>query len=302
MARDSGQPVISEFSLYAFALKLFRDRGYAGSPLPPRNNTLTERRARKLLFQATSNEGFTSLEPATNRLPRDPDFSSVLFMLAPAETIEVMMTADPFCYLSHASALAFHGLAPEQLEVHFTLPDRKTWQILAKAKMEAVIGFPPDEAEPDELPFRLTRQIPLPLVRGRSVLRHELRFTVAATVRNGIRATPIGETFRDTLAAPHWCGGIRAVIDIWREHATKYVDEIITSVNTSAEKILRVRAGYLLDEVLGINDPRISAWAADAQRGSSRKLDSATAYESRFSEKWMLSINVPDTTLPATTA
>lgn len=91
MARDSGQPVISEFSLYAFALKLFRDRGYAGSPLPPRNNALTERRARKLLFQATSNEGFTSFEPATNRLPRDPDFSSVLFILAPAETIEVMM-------------------------------------------------------------------------------------------------------------------------------------------------------------------------------------------------------------------
>ncbi len=92
------------------------------------------------------------------------------------------------------------------------------------------------------------------------------------------------------------------MIDIWREHATRHVDEIITSVNTSAEKILRVRAGYLLEEVLGINDHRISAWAADAQRGSSRKLDSATAYENRFSEKWMLSINVPDTTLPATTA
>jgi predicted transcriptional regulator of viral defense system len=128
-----------------------------------------------------------------------------------------------------------------------------------------------------------------------------MRHPVIWTSKDRIRATAIGETYRDTLNNPAWCGGIDAVIGTWRKHAGEYREAIIETISESDEKILRVRAGYLLDEVLGIKDPRMEAWIADAQRGSSRKLDAAAPYAGNFSARWMLSINVPDPSLPSTT-
>ena len=84
-------------------------------------------------------------------------------------------------------------------------------------------------------------------------------------------------------------------------HAVRHLDAIVEAVDAGSEKILQVRAGYLLEEAIGISDPRIDVWARSAQRGSSRKLDSAAPYANRFSERWMLSINVPDSTLPSRT-
>lgn len=300
MARDAPAPVIGEFGLYALARKLFQDRGYAGTPIPPRNHVLTERSARRLIDQATSNRDWPFDPPATGRLPRDPDFTSRLYMTRYADAAEVMLTADPFCCLSHASALAFHGLARSPAELHVLTPDRANWMEAANRNMEAILGFPPEEAESDELPFRMTPPNPLGEVRGTKVYRHEGKDSVAATANSGTRATGIGHTFRDTLDKPAWCGGIAEVVRVWRDQAAAHRDAIIAAIDASPEKIVRVRAGYLMDEVLGIADPRIDAWQADAQRGSSRKLDAAAPYASTFSARWMLSINVTSLDLPST--
>jgi hypothetical protein len=74
--------------------------------------------------------------------------------------------------------------------------------------------------------------------------------------------------------------------------AKSYLEEIIISVTSFPKKIIKVRAGYILDEVLNIEDKRIQQWLAAAQRGSSQVLDPETAFRSTFSEKWMLSLNV----------
>ena len=300
MARDGADPVIGDFGLYALAIRLFKDQGYAGVPLPPRNRALTERRARELIHQATADYAHTPTS-RLSRLPRDPDFSSVLYITAQASAPEVMLAADPFCCLSHGSALAFHGLLNASTDLHVILPDRATWQAKANRMMAAAIGFPPEEANPGELPFRLTRPAPRETVRGMPVYRHQMRHHISWTSKGRIRATAIGETFRDTLDNPAWCGGIDAVIGIWRKHAGDHREAIIKTISNCTEKILRVRAGYLLDEMLEIKDSRIEAWIADAQRGSSRKLDAAAPYGSSFSARWMLSINVPNLGLPSTT-
>jgi hypothetical protein len=236
MARDSANPVIGDFGLYALAIRLFKDQGYAGIPLPPRNRALTERRARELIHQATAD--YRHLPSSRiSKLPRDPDFTSILYITAEAPAHEVMLAADPFCCLSHSSALAFHGLLDASADLHVVAPDRATWQERANRVMEAAIGFPPEEANPGELPFRLTRPVPLGTVRDMPVYRHEMRHPVIWTSKDRIRATAIGETFRDTLDNPAWCGGIDAAIGTWRKHAGEHRDAIIKTISESDEKI-----------------------------------------------------------------
>ena len=302
MARDSGKPTISEFDLYVLALRLFQDRGYAGEALPARNKTLSDRRARSLLSEATwSHVWYDTVSSPLTCLPRDPDFASILYRVSPADAAEVMMAADPFCCLSHGTALAFHGLAAEPEELHFSTPERQMWRRLADEYMQQQLSVFPDFPSEQRAPFSLVRTKPHPEVRGRSVSQHESRQPPTWAMTGALRITTLGETFRDALQNPQWCGGISAVIEIWRMHAVRHLDAIVEAVDAGSEKILQVRAGYLLEEAIGISDPRIDVWARSAQRGSSRKLDSAAPYANRFSERWMLSINVPDSTLPSRT-
>ena len=71
-----------------------------------------------------------------------------------------------------------------------------------------------------------------------------------------------------------------------------WIGQIISAVEEENASIVKVRAGYILSERLGIADPRIEAWKAFAQRGGSRKLDPDAPYAPVFSGAWMLSLNV----------
>lgn len=305
MARDSGRAVVTEFDLFLLARQLFRDRGYRGAKIPARNGPLDARRARKLLSEATFDLGYYPGEVPSHYLPRDPDFTSVLFTVGAGDAVKVMLDADPFCYLSHASALAFHGMGTDTSELHISTPMRGQWAGFARHYMETMLGIDLDSVDDEnERLFPLTQPKPCAKVRGRPLHRHELSNPLPPTSidRGRTRVSSPGTTLRDTLATPSWCGGMDQVIAIWRTYAARHADAIINAVAESPEKIVRVRAGYLLEEVLRIRDPRIEAWLTDAQRGSSRKLDPAAPYVGRFSARWMLSINVHAQDLPATTA
>lgn len=82
------------------------------------------------------------------------------------------------------------------------------------------------------------------------------------------------------------------MLDIWSEYARIYLEEIVERVSRAEKSIWKVRAGYILEEHIGISDPRVASWAHLAQRGSSRVLDAGKPFSPHFSEKWMLSLNV----------
>jgi predicted transcriptional regulator of viral defense system len=110
-----------------------------------------------------------------------------------------------------------------------------------------------------------------------------------------IRVSTLGRTFLDMVRDPSICGGMRHCIDVYREHGAKYKSLIIDELNQHGTQIEKSRVGYLLEEVAGIvGNTSLEEWAKHVQRGGSRKLDPSNEYEPIYSEKWCISLNVPD--------
>ena len=82
------------------------------------------------------------------------------------------------------------------------------------------------------------------------------------------------------------------MLDVWEREAEHWVPEIVESVDRIPRKIAKVRAGYILSELLETEHPAIERWEQFAQRGGSRKLDPEGDYLPSFSERWMISLNV----------
>ncbi len=205
MARDTGRAIATEWDIFLLARQLFLDRGYRGMPIPPRNRHLTARCARKLMSEATWDPAYAfGGQPPSGRLIRDKDFQSLLYTVCDGNAAQVMLDADPFCYLSHASALAVHGLISEPSELQVSTPERGLWTAQARIEMAAALGFELEDADEDDLPFPLTRPQPHPHIRGVTVHRHETRTPLPPNqlAPGRIRVTPIGMSFRDTFAAP----------------------------------------------------------------------------------------------------
>jgi predicted transcriptional regulator of viral defense system len=204
-----------------------------------------------------------------------------------AEDISALL--DPFCYISHLSAMQRYSLTnriPEALN----LSTPKKWNIHRDQKL--AIDYAVVREGEYIAPLK---QLTWPdSLRKRLVSLHKtVRSPVVKQIRGGFsRIAAVGEVFVQMLDRPELCGGMSHVIEVWDQSAETYLDDIIRAVDSAEESIIKVRAGYLLEERLGLLDSRVSDWADFAQRGGSRKLDPSAEYVSNFSKKWMLSLNV----------
>jgi predicted transcriptional regulator of viral defense system len=81
------------------------------------------------------------------------------------------------------------------------------------------------------------------------------------------------------------------VLDCFDRHAENWINEIVEAVNATDSPIIKVRAGYILDELLGLSLDTVERWTECTQRGGSRKLDPKAPYGSVYSEKWMIALN-----------
>ena len=283
--KDLNQPVVSDYLLFLCAHNFYLSGEYKGENLYIRKKEMSYNRGLEVIGELHSQ----------NIIRHDTDFdSSGIYRVvnvndAPAE--EICGLVDPFCYISHLSAMSRYGITNRMsASVFISSPYRPLWKELRDKKYSE--DYPVAVFTDQRLSLR---KIAFPdKVRKMPISFHETRYpSQSMAIRDSFaRISNIGSTFLDMLEKPSFCGGMSHVLEVWEEYAQTYLEDIISSVNLAQKKIIKVRAGYIMEEMLKIKDERILLWLNDAQRGGSRVLDPESPFSSTFSEKWMLSINV----------
>lgn len=277
-------PVLSLYDLYIMGARLFTEKTWQGEALtrPPREWDM--HRTRNAIQRMVDRQVLVA----------DADFRSGVWRVTQSTRAgtaeEVACIADPFCYVSHLSAMQRYGLTDRSpVALHLSTPRRDIWN---KMRISQVRHDLPDT------------QLPEKPILGRPGFRETLRrrdiifhltvhpWSPAQVAGEETRMTSIGQTFADMLIEPALCGGMRHVLEVWEREADPWLAEIVEVLDQSDSQIAKVRAGYILSEVLDIRDPVVDGWERFAQRGGSRKLDPEASYAPEFSERWMISINV----------
>lgn len=278
---QSKRPIISNYELFSHLWTIYAE----GNVKYLRGEHLTHstfERTRDLLKQE-------------NIIYRDRDYAKLWRITdlpdVPAE--EAICLAHPYGYISHLSAMQRYGLTNRRPEALFiTLPEAPFVRAQLQQKRQAEYADALDSGE--IFVERIHAVTQPPTVRGRPV-------TVLTTKHFGdwrpIRGTfarigSIGQTFLDMMETPERCGGMRHILEVWEDHATTYLEEIIGRFDHAPRAIHKLRAGYVLEERLGVSDSRVLSWKALAQRGGSQVLDPEREYVDNYSEDWMISVNV----------
>lgn len=280
LLRDNNKPVVTVFEFHRLVWHMYTaptDRKlFLRSRVPAASDTARLRQSlkKKSLISPDPDYG-----PRAIRVLSVPDL--------PAE--EIICLLDPACHVSHLSAMQRWGLTdrvPEKLIL--TRPDQSGIRQCLQKHMSKF-----SEAGADN-PFPLKVITHPPVVRRRPVLMHSSKTAGASISVRGsnVRISTIGQTFLDMIQKPDLCGGMSHVLDVWEEHAQTYLEDIVSAVGAASSNISRSRAGYILEERLGLKHQVVETWKAFGQRGGSRKLDPDKDFSPVFSETWMLSLNV----------
>ncbi len=275
------KPVLSNYDLFRIVWGFYQRRNvpYLRGDHPTRQSFRRPRDILRTLGHITLDEDYTTHWRIIAKADFSPD--------------DLVCSVDPLCYVSHLSAMQRYGLTNRRPEaLLLTQPAPPLRRKMLDTVMEMDLGQSYHELDHEDVERAKATSHPA-TVRGRPISFHATKYFGSWVPLRGsfVRLATIGQTFLDMIDLPDRCGGMTHVLDVWREHATTYLQDIIEIVDTTEKQILKVRAGYVLEEFLNISDPRIDQWASFAQRGSSRVLDPNKPFGSSFSEKWMLSLN-----------
>jgi len=210
----------------------------------------------------------------------------------PNDVADIVCSVDPFSYVSHLSAMEYHGFTNRFPKILFiSTPGGKDWKAFAKEKMRRDCGDSLTEYIQRDLP-QLVR-VGFSGVTGTKINRFSSVHLGAFKHIEGrkFRVSTIGRTFLDMLRKPDFCGGMKHVMDVYSEHGDHYRRLIIDEVDRHGKAIEKARAGYLLEDLCHVSDPKIDEWAKHVQRGGSRKLDPDRPYKETYSERWCISLN-----------
>lgn len=281
---DRNLPIVTLYDFFVLGRNLFHEGKLNGEPLKRLPRDWDLKRAKNALGRLEARRVITP----------DSDFRSgvwrVIESTRSGSAEEVACIADPFAYVSHLSAMQRYGLTDRSPQaLHLTTPKRSLWNALRDERARRDLSGLGDieKSVLNRSGFKET-------IRRRPIVVHASAQPWVPTSVSGeeTRITSIGQTFADMLTNPSLCGGMRHVLDVWEQEAEPWMAEIINAIGQMESKIVKVRAGFILSELIGLDHPALQQWEQFAQRGGSRKLDPDANYASAFSERWMISINV----------
>lgn len=281
------QPVVTAYQLGQLLWRLFASRQYQGQNL---NIPETVPGARDYASLVASLE-----EVGVIQEKKDFPHLSVFNIIGKEHNVpeEIACAVDPFAYVSHLSAMAYHGLTdriPEMLFLSSPAPPK--WREFARDRMEKELGDDVSAYIQGGLP-RLLR-IDMTKIGRRPVNRYSsVHLGAFKSVKDRrLRVSTIGRTFLDMLQKPELCGGIRHVMVVFKEFGGRYLDLIADEIDQHGKSIDKVRAGYILEEHCDLRSERLEAWLRHVKRGGSQKLDPSGEYRETYSARWCLSINI----------
>ncbi len=282
------QPVVTSYQLGIIVFNLYKTKTYKGEPIANIQKDLADSAVFNKIVRQLDEEGILA---RYRGLPKGAAYS--LLGRSHDSIEDVVCIVDPFSYVSHLSAMEFHGLTnrhPSKLFISSPAP--KQWKEFALERMEKDLK----EA------FKVYRENSMPELRrtqmekiGRKEIHRysSVHWGAYKNVKGrSMRVSTIGRTFLDMLRNPELCGGINHVLEVFEEYGRDYLNLIVDEIDQHGGPIDKVRAGYIFDERLGLEFEKEKDWMKFVQRGGSRKLDASSEYEPVWSEKWCLSLNI----------
>lgn len=210
--------------------------------------------------------------------------------LLPVATEHIVQEANPASVFCHWTALSIHGLTKELPRTIFAYHFKNT-------KQERIpLGTTPEDWLDLERPRNALPQkvVGTSVDWTRSAGQRDFGHTMATFAGLPIYVTDLERTLLDAIRLPDKAGGIMNALRVWRSAKDRLsLDTLIQYVERFESGVLFQRAGFVLEQ-LKLDHPRLSQWRSDLQRGGSMKLVPSRPYASTYSERWNLSINVPD--------
>lgn len=210
--------------------------------------------------------------------------------LLPVATEHIVQEANPKAVFCHWTALSIHGLTHELPKTVFA------YHFKGQNSTRIPLGTTPD----DWLDLRRPRNALPKRVEGipvdwtRSDGQRDFGHTIATFAGLPIYVTDLERTLLDTIRFPEKAGGILNALRAWRAARDRMaVDALVGYAERFDNAVLLQRTGFLLEE-LKLDHRRLASWRKNLQRGGSMRLVASRPYASAFSERWNLSINVPD--------
>lgn len=281
------EPVITDYGVCVIIFDFQRTKKYHGEAIESLLKSSFSLRAAKKMIARLEGNGILN---AYNDFPAGKVFEILGKYHDPED---VACTVDPFAYISHLSAMAFHGLTNRLPKtIYLSSPPPREWRVSANKKMDKDCRGFIEEYLSCGLP-KLER-IKFDTINKNRIIRY-------SSVHHGnfkhidgrtLRVSTIARTFLDMLRQSDYCGSMDHVIEIFEKFGKQYSKLIIDEIDRHGKNIEKARAGYLLEELCHIKDNEIvEEWAKHVQRGGSRKLDPTKEYREVYSERWCLSLN-----------
>ncbi len=287
------RPIVTTYQLEKIIFTLYQAKTYQGEKLSYLRKEVPQQSSYKRLVKELVSSGIL-------RNSAEASHKEIFAVLAQGtqSAEELACCIDPFCYVSHLSAMEYHGFTDRLPKMIFlSAPETAKWKQLATEKMKKELG--PSFELYIETRFPVLRRLSLKKIARKTVSVYTSKLydsgAYVSVQGKALRVSSIGRTFLDMIRNPALCGGIYHVLDAYSHNAERYLRLIIDEVQRHGSSIDKVRVGYILDERLGLSNPAIETWTESVQRGGSRKLVAENQYLPIFSEKWGLSINIEET-------